>query len=231
MNNISNHKTNNLDDIFSAIVIHNATSHKPDLDFSLNQHPLSIVPPISVKQTLKLLFNPIQHQDDLELQNKTLCFFASKVEAIKSINHLPVIDCLPSFISQNLNNEVILDLKNYGAVAVLNDNPALNISQNILLSSFLTPYLKYIFSDELWSPQGKWNRIHHELEGLFESKKILIPKNRKSIAHYSLIPEARILEKYGYKGVVGMNSFDIYLPWMFSLDNLNELMQVFSREF
>jgi hypothetical protein len=83
----------------------------------------------------------------------------------------------------------------------------------------------------LWSPQGKWNRIHHELEGLFESKKILIPKNRKSIAHYSLIPEARILEKYGYKGVVGMNSFDIYLPWMFSLDNLNELMQVFSREF
>ncbi len=89
-------------------------------------------------------------------------------------------------------------------------------------------WLNYALSPELWGPEGKWTRFHERLHNLLEKRKML--EGPSLPGYYPLKVNARSWETLPVKGDLTTESYNMVLPWTFSLSDLKKIESLFNEE-
>ncbi|MES2528284.1 MAG: hypothetical protein V4598_14445 [Bdellovibrionota bacterium] len=114
------------------------------------------------------------------------------------------------------NEDVAFDFDQLGCVH-LSRHSAQDLSENPRMRL----WLNYALSPELWGPEGKWTRFHERLHKLLENHKLL--EGTALPGYYPLKIQARSWETLPVEGDKTESSFNLVLPWSFSLTDLKKI--------
>ncbi|MFL5783379.1 MAG: hypothetical protein ACJ76H_02145 [Bacteriovoracaceae bacterium] len=174
---------------------------------------LSFLPPFLLKETMAAPTQPPRFH---------FRFFKDKADLPAGVN---LLRGHPASVYQFLvgTDDIYLDFDQLG-VAHLSRSTMVDENQDLRMRL----WLDYALSPELWGPEGKWATFHDRLHKLFEKHNLL---DRPPVpGYYPLKSEARSWEKYPLRGDRKEGSFDLVLPWTFSLTDLQRLEELINEE-
>ncbi len=223
---------NLLERLYSQILTFETNSDSTYLDLSLSQPILNQHHPKSVEFLLKCIISPNELNNVTHAKNSSKFIFFDSIKSAKAqYPQFKIIKAIPAYVGLELNHDCIYDLGFWGTIvqtkSLQQDNTDISF-----LSYFLEPFASYMTSSDLWGQNGKWQRINEDLYTFLLKKNLFSTNETSNIpCFFNLKPEVSIIEKYGFKGETTEQSFDLYLPWMFSLNNLEMLKQAIGQEF
>ncbi len=200
----------------ASILLEQLDQKNDQLLLTENAPVLEFLPPFLLKETFP---SPVQ---DTQFG---FCSFPSEERLLEKFP--------TAVIKRGHPKEVYLFLKGSGDAAFNFDQLGfVYLSRNVDLGCAedgkLREWLNYALSPELWGPEGKWTRFHERLHNLLEKHKLL--EGSSLPGHYPLKLNARSWEKLPIQGDLTSDSYNLVLPWTFSLTDLKKVESLLNGE-
>jgi len=227
MINIKNNSLNE-DQLFTQILLFISKHEDETMNLSSSQPILNYLPPKAIKNLLSLCLHPQNVREDISDSQNLFYTFPSLDCALKHEPSLKVIKARPFEVFLHKDEPYILDLEHLGA-AIINRNDLSKKDSTGIHQEVLFPILDYIYSNDVCGENGKWQRFHHELMRVFNSKNLI--QQECFIGKYRLKKETQVLESHSILGNKLEDCFEIILPWTFSLSDLKKIKNVIEQEF
>ncbi len=152
------------------------------------------------------------------------CSFPSQAKLQEKFPDVLIKKGHPKEIYQFLkgSSDVALNFDQLGFVYLTRDVSLQNCDER------MRSWLGYALSPELWGPEGKWSRFHERLLNIFEKHKLL--EGSPHPGYYPLKIDGRSWESFPFQGDLTKSSYDLILPWAFSLSELKKLESLLNEE-
>jgi hypothetical protein len=198
------------------------------LNLSGQGDDFTVLPPKVITNLLRLATDAALSIPELTLKDRYFLTYSNASEAHQYHPELEIIKGSPYNVSKSLDKCCIIDFNIWGSAVI--SNKSFNLKSSLGLHQYFLPYfLEYIFSDELWCPNGKWPIFHSKLIHLFQDHSLL--ESSPGTGFYRLNLNAKKLENLGIQGFLAQTTFDLMMPWTFSLTEFNKLEQIIKQEF
>ncbi len=222
----SNSKT--INQLMSDMLLISMSKSRDNLNLSGEGDLFSVLPPKVIKNLLGLAMDAALPIPEISLKDRSCITYSNVFEALHFHPSLNIVKSTPFDVSQSHGKNCIIDFGIWGSAVI--SNSSLNMKSSMGLHQYFLPYfIEYIFSPELWAINGKWPTFHSRLTILFQDHSLL--DSSPGPGFYKLNLQARKLESLGVQGHVTETTFDLIMPWTFSLTELKKLEQIITQEF